>query len=294
MAFTVEHRPLQKRFEKEMEREKTREEKMISSLSPNLNIMIKACQKAGRRLLRDFGELGHLQVMQKAPKDFVTTADLKAEQIIMETLSEDRPDYGFISEEKGIVPAQNESNMNWILDPLDGTSNLIHALPYFSISLALMEGNEIIAGVIYTPISNELYYAEKGNGAFVMIPTGTRRLRVSGRTNLSESLLELTSLSSKNKFLSSGFADSYLAVRGFGAASIGLAHVAAGQVETYIGQNLKVWDMAAGYLLVKEAGGVLFNEEGKNDFESLRKASVLISCNEKNAQKIKQQLNIKL
>ena len=253
---------------------------MLSSLSANLNVMIKACQKAGRRMVRDFGELGNLQVMQKAPKDFVTAADLTAEKILMESLREDRPDYGFLSEEKGSVPAQNDSPFTWIIDPIDGTTNFIHAIGQFAISLALKENDEIIAGVVYNPISSELYYAEKGTGAFLMLPSGTVRLRVSGRSRLSDSILEMNYLHPKNPLLTEKVADAFLVLRGFGSAALGLANVAAGRTDAFIGSGLSLWDAAAGFLLVKEAGGFVSDLAGDLEISKILSSKKLVASNQ--------------
>ena len=151
--------------------EKTREEQRIDSLSPHLTIMIKAARKTGFRLIRDFGEISNLQVSRKGPGDFVTNADLMAEKTLIEQLSAAREDYGFISEERGVIPAKNKSPFTWVIDPIDGTTNFMHAIDEMAISVALMEHKTVVAGIVYNPIRNELYYAEKGKGAFLMTPT---------------------------------------------------------------------------------------------------------------------------
>jgi myo-inositol-1(or 4)-monophosphatase len=280
MPFQVEHRSLANAsFIREMKRRQTREDKIISSLSAQLNVMIKACQKAGRRIIRDFGELGNLQVMQKAPKDFVTAADLTAEKILMESLKEDRPDYGFLSEEKGFVPASNGCLFTWIIDPIDGTTNFIHAIGQFAISLALKEKDEIVAGVVYNPVLSELYYAEKGTGAFLMLPSGTMRLRVSGRSRLSDCVLEMNYMHPKNPILTEKVADAFLVLRNFGSAALGLANVAAGRTDAYIGTGLSLWDAAAGFLLVKEAGGFVSNLAGNLEISKIMESKRLVATN---------------
>lgn len=245
------------------ERPKTREELMIDALSPTLTIMVKAVRRAGRRMIRDFGEVASLQVSQKGPGDFVSNADMLAERTLIEQLSADRPDYGFITEESGVIPAKNNSSFTWVIDPIDGTTNFLHAVPIFSISIALMEKEEVIAGVTYNPVTNELYYAEKGKGSYLMTPTGNVRLRVSGRTKLDRSLIGSNGFnSSDNRSVISKIISSVSSVRYNGSTTLSLAAVAAGQFDAYVATRFKLWDVAAGYLIVKEAGGYVSNFEG--------------------------------
>ena len=215
----------------------------MNSISANLNIMIKASEKASKLLIRDFGEIEKLQVSKKGPKDFVTNADLKAEKIIIEELKKARPNYSFITEENGIKINKDKNN-TWILDPIDGTINFLHGIPHFAISLALKSHGEITTGLIFDPIKNEMFYAEKNNGAFF----NNQRIRVSKRNNIDECLF-VTEGEVKNKpdFL----------YRKSGCAALNLAYVAAGRYDGYFQHNLNIWDIAAGLILVNEAGGVI-------------------------------------
>lgn len=260
----VERRRITPRANTQREKPKTREEMMIDALSPTLTIMVKAVRRAGRRMLRDFGEVASLQVARKGPGDFVTNADILAEKTLIELLSADRPDYGFITEENGVIPAKNNSPYTWVIDPIDGTNNFIHAIPVFAISIALLENMEPIAGVTFNPVTNELYYAEKGRGSYVMTPTGNQRLRVSGRVTLGDTLI---GSSSYGTILTSPVLQKVLAslptIRYNGSTTLSLAAVAAGQYDAYISTHFKIWDIATGYLLVREAGGYVanFNED---------------------------------
>ena len=279
MAFTTEKRkidPIQRRRER-LERAETRERQRLSSLSAILNVMIKAVQKAGRSLIRDFGELGELQVTRKGPGDFVSNADLQVEQILIDSLSEDRPDYGFISEEKGPIAPKNDSPFTWIIDPIDGTTNFIHALPYFAISVALKYQDTITAAVVFNPISNELYYAEKGQGAFLMTPSGCKRLRVSGRINLSECLIgsvgrAQTDALQKLSGRIAGF-------RFSGAATLQLSEVSAGKLDAFIIKKAPVWDIAAASLFIREAGGTIATVSGKTGLMELTSGEYVIASN---------------
>ena len=215
----------------------------MNSISANLNVMIKACEKVSKILIRDFGEIEKLQVSKKGPNDFVTNADLKAEKIIIEELKKARPNYSFITEENGIKINKDKNN-TWILDPIDGTINFLHGIPHFAISLALKSHGEITTGLIFDPIKNEMFYAEKNNGAFF----NNQRIRVSKRNNIDECLF-VTEGEVKNKpdFL----------YRKSGCAALNLAYVAAGRYDGYFQHNLNIWDIAAGLILVNEAGGVI-------------------------------------
>ncbi|MGN0919187.1 MAG: inositol monophosphatase family protein [Alphaproteobacteria bacterium] len=251
-------------------RNETREEKRISSLSPTLNFMVKAVRHAGASLVRDFREVSQLQVSRKGPGDFVSNADVFTEKKLIEFIKKTRPDDGIISEECGEIPAQNGSPYKWVMDPIDGTNNFLHAIPFFAISLALMRENEVIAGVIYNPISAELYYAEKGQGAFVMTPTGDTRLRVSGRKNLEQAMVSTNSyaLRSINGLLERIIGKPFC-FRCIGSTALSLAQVAAGQLDVFFDCRSHLWDLSAGYLLIKEAGGIVQTWDGKTDIDSI-------------------------
>jgi myo-inositol-1(or 4)-monophosphatase len=221
-----------------------------------MNVMLGAARKAGRSLARDFGEVEQLQVSRKGPADFVSVADEKAERILKEELQKARPTYGFLMEESGETPG-TDGQHRWIVDPLDGTTNFLHGLPHFCISVALERAGEIVAGVILDPIKDELYWAERGVGAYL----NDRRIRVSSRRNLGEALLA-TGIPFQEHGDHSAFATELTAVmpkvagvRRFGAAALDLAYVAAGRYEGFWESGLSPWDMAAGILLVREAGG---------------------------------------
>lgn len=229
----------------------------MSLKSPTITVMTRAAMKASRHLKRDFGEVENLQVSRKGPADFVSTADLKAEKILREELERARPDYGFLMEESGASEGRNGEQRRWLVDPLDGTTNFLHGLPHFAISIALEERGEVTAAVVLDPIKDELYTAEKGHGAFL----NDRRIRVSGRRRLDEALFA-TGIPFKGtpdhpRFL--GELGRVMAVsagvRRWGTASLDLAYVAAGRYEGFWERGLKPWDLAAGLLLVREAGG---------------------------------------
>ncbi len=237
------------------------------SRSPHLNVMCNAAFKAARSLVRDFGEVEHLQVSRKGPGDFVSTADKRAEETIYKELQKARPSYGFIMEEAGEVSGTDDHT--WIIDPLDGTTNFLHAIPHFAISIGLQKGPEIIAGVIYDPIKDELFYAEKGGGAFL----NERRLRVSSRQSLSDSLLAtgipFARHSKEERDVFHKTLEHLMplcaGIRRFGAASLDLAYVAAGRYEGYWEHSLAPWDMAAGLVIIREAGGYLCDLKGGDD-----------------------------
>ena len=221
-----------------------------------MNVMIAAARKAGRSLARDFGEVEQLQVSMKGPADFVSSADLKAEKVIRGELAKARPGFGFLMEESG-ASAGSDAKHRWIVDPLDGTTNFLHGIPHFSISIGLERDQEMIAGVIYEPVRDEMFWAEKGAGAFL----NDRRMRVSARRTLGEALI-----GTGIPFVGRGDHQSYLAtlgavmaatsgVRRLGVASLDLAYVAAGRLDGFWEFNLQPWDLAAGILVVREAGG---------------------------------------
>ena len=215
----------------------------MNSISANLNIMIKASEKASKILIRDFGEIEKLQVSKKGPADFVTNSDLKAEKIIIEELEKARPNYSFISEEKG-VKTNKDTNNTWVIDPIDGTINFLHGIPHFAISIALKSNDEIISGLIFDPIKDEMFFAEKDNGAFF----NNHRIKVSNKNNINECLFVLGGRLKKEPDFPN---------RKSGCAALDLAYLASGRYDGYFQNNLNLWDIAAGIILVKEAGGVI-------------------------------------
>ena len=217
----------------------------MKSISANLNIMIKASEKASKTLIRDFGEIENLQVSKKGPRDFVTNSDIKVEKIIFEELKKARPNYSFISEEKGLENNKDSSN-TWIIDPIDGTVNFLHGIPHFAISIALKADNEIVSGLIYDPIKDEMFFAEKNNGAFF----NNHRIRVSKKNKINDCLF---ATGGKIK------QDLDLPNRKSGCAALDLAYVASGRYDGYFQNDLNLWDIAAGIILIKEAGGIINN-----------------------------------
>ena len=235
----------------------------MNSISANLNIMIKASEKASKVLIRDFGELEKLQVSKKGPTDFVTNADIKAEKIIIEELKKARPNYSIISEENGIEKNKDKSN-TWIIDPIDGTINFLHGIPHFAISIALQFNNEIVSGLIFDPIKNELFYAEKNNGAFF----NNQRIRVSKKNNINECLFAIGKIKNKPD----------LTYRRSGCAALDMAYVASGRYDGYFQNNLNLWDIAAGIIIIKEAGGII----NDIDLSNIGNIKVLASSTEIN------------
>ena len=257
----------------------TRENQRMAALSPIMTVMIKAVQKAGRKVVRDFGELTYLQVKKKGLGDFVSETDVDVEKTLIESLQKDRPDYGFISEECGSIVGKEGCPFTWIIDPIDGTTNFIHALPYFAVSLALKEKEDIVAAVVYNPISGEIFWAEKGSGCFAMEPSGNKRLRVAGRVQLSEALLNLSGLNTaKPSVLLPIFAGKISGLRHQGSTVLELASIASGQVDGFVGKNIKLWDLASGILFIREAGGVVATVSGKKDLASLLGDEFVIAC----------------
>jgi myo-inositol-1(or 4)-monophosphatase len=228
-----------------------------------LNVMIAAARKAARALKRDFGEVEHLQVSLKGPANFVTAADRRAEETVYAELAKARPGYGFLGEEGGRREGNDKSH-TWIVDPLDGTTNFLHGIPQFAISIGLQRDDAIVAGLIYNPITDELFTAERGKGAFL----NDRRLRVAARKLLSDAVIAcgLPHLGRGDLELGlrelGAVQDKVAGLRRFGAASLDLAFVAAGRLDGYWERNLSPWDMAAGLLLVREAGGFVTDIEG--------------------------------
>ena len=205
--------------------------------------MIRASEKASKNLIRDFGEIEKLQVSKKGPADFVTNADLKAEKIILEELKKARPNYSIISEESGVEKNKDKNN-TWIIDPIDGTINFLHGIPHFAISIALKSKDEIVSGLIFDPIKNEMFFAEKNNGAFF----NNQRIRVSKKNQINDCLF-VTGGKMKNQ--------PDLPFRKTGSAALDMAYVAAGRYDGYFQYDLNLWDIAAGIIIVKEAGGIL-------------------------------------
>ncbi|MDA7947214.1 MAG: inositol monophosphatase [Hyphomicrobiaceae bacterium] len=231
-----------------------------------MNVMTQAARKAGRGLARDFGEVEQLQVSVKGPADFVTAADMRAETILFEELSKARPGYGFLMEERGSVEGADRTH-RWIIDPLDGTTNFLHGIPLFAISLALERDGEIVAGLIFNPASGELFTAERGKGAFL----DDRRIRVGGRNDLDTAIIA-TGIPHRGKpdhdlFLREckHVMSSSAGVRRMGAAALDLAWVAAGRFDGFWERNLSAWDIAAGVLMVREAGGFVSGLNGRQD-----------------------------
>jgi len=226
----------------------------MNSISANLNIMIKASEKASKILIRDFGEIEKLQVSKKGPTDFVTNSDLKAEKIIIEELKKAKPNYSIISEENGTENNKDKTN-TWIIDPIDGTVNFLHGIPHFAISIALRSKEEIVSGVIFDPIKNEIFYAEKNNGAFY----NNHRIRVSKKNQINDCLF-VTGGKIKN--------EPDLPYRKSGCAALDLAYVASGRYDGYCQNNLNLWDIAAGLIILEEAGGVI-NDIDLNNHKNL-------------------------
>ncbi len=235
--------------------------------TPLINVMTAAVLKAGRALKRDFGEVSMLQVQRKGPGDFVSLADKRSEEILFEELSRVRPGYSFIMEEGGKVEGSDQSH-TWHVDPLDGTTNFLHGIPQFAVSVGLERDGQIVAGVIYNPANDELYVAEKGQGAY----QNNQRLRVSGRTDLYDAVIGCgIPAIGKNghpqflKELGAVMAKT-AGLRRAGAASLDMAYVAAGRLDAYWERGVKSWDVAAGIVLVREAGGFVTDLRGSDQF----------------------------
>jgi myo-inositol-1(or 4)-monophosphatase len=235
--------------------------------SAQLNLMLSAALKASRGLLRDFGEVEHLQVSKKGPGNFVTRADRRAEQVIVEVLQKARPEYSFLLEESGEIKGTDPEH-RWIVDPLDGTSNFLHAIPHFAISIALEKNGEIISGIVYDPLKDELFYAQKGRGAYV----NDRRLRVSAREDFTDSLIGIAFPRAYEEGSKEFFSkiqeinQQASALRRSGSSALDLCYVAAGRYDGYAAVNLQPWDMAAASLIILEAGGFISDFHGRKDF----------------------------
>tara|TARA_B100001173_G_C15952323_1_gene531977 strand:- start:22 stop:762 length:741 start_codon:yes stop_codon:yes gene_type:complete len=231
----------------------------MNSISANLNVMIKAAEKASKILIRDFGEVEKLQVSKKGPSDFVTNADLKTEKIIIEELKKARPNYSIISEENGVEDNKDKKN-TWIIDPIDGTLNFMHGIPHFAISIALKSNDEIISGLIFDPIKDEMFYAEKDNGAFL----NNHRARVSKKNKINDCI-----------FATSGKINKELDLhyRKSGSAALDMAYVAVGRYDGYFQRELNLWDIAAGIIIISEAGGLI----NKIDLSQTKNLDVITS-----------------
>ena len=243
----------------------------MNSISANLNLMIKACEKASKILIRDFGEIEKLQVSKKGPSDFVTNSDLRVEKIIIDELSKGKPDYSIISEENGVKKNKDIKN-TWVIDPIDGTVNFLHGIPHFATSIALKHENEIISGLIFDPIKDEMFYAEKDNGAYL----NNKRIRVSKKNNMQECLFATSGkVNEKMEF-------SY---RKSGSAALDMAYIACGRYDGYFQKNLHLWDIAAGLVIVEEAGGVI-NKINLNSIKDFKIIASSPDINEKLMEKI--------
>ena len=237
----------------------------MPAYSPIMTMMIRAAEKAAKGLLRDFNEVEQLQISRKGPGDFVTAADKKSEKTIFEELQKARPDYSFMMEESGEVKGNDPENV-WIIDPLDGTHNFMHGVPHWSISIALEHKGNIIAGLVFDPVKDELFTAEKGTGAWLR----NKRLRVSGRDVLERCMINygqpVQTPEAKEVFYKELQAVQSLAmVRRFGSAALDMTYVAAGRIDAYWERGIKPWDVAAGVLIVKEAGGFVTSIENDDN-----------------------------
>ncbi len=237
----------------------------MNSISPNLNIMIKACEKASKIIIRDFGEIENLQVAKKGPRDFVTKTDKRVEEILIEELKRSKKNYSILTEESGKIE-NNDRDKVWIIDPIDGTTNFLHGIPHFAISLALKIDNELISALIYDPIKSEIFFAEKNNGAFF----NNHRIRVSNKNDIEECLFSSNQGGLKVIYPS-------LNMRCSGCTALDLAYVGAGRLDGFFHNKINLWDIAAGILIVKEAGGTTNNiSKFKYDSIDIRAASSTI------------------
>ena len=244
----------------------------MNSISANLNIMIKASEKASKILIRDFGEVEKLQISVKGPTDFVSNADTKAEKIIINELIKAKKNYSILSEETGSIINSDSENV-WIIDPIDGTTNFLHGVPHFAISIALKSNNEIVSGLIYDPIKDEMFYAEKNNGAFF----NNQRIKVSKKKDIEACLF---GTGGKEKI------EVDLITRKSGSAALDMAYVAAGRYDGYFQNNLNLWDIAAGIIIVKEAGGII-NEINLSENDNIKIRASSTAINEKMLEKLK-------
>ena len=228
----------------------------MNSISSNLNIMIKACEKVSKIIIRDFGEIENLQVIKKGPRDFVTKTDRRVEKILIEELNKTKKNYSFLTEESGKIE-NNDKDKVWIIDPIDGTTNFLHGIPHFAISIALKIDNEFKSALIHDPIKNEIFFAEKNNGAYF----NNHRIRVSNKNDLDECLFSSDQEGLKNIFPT-------LNIRSTGCAALDLAYVGSGRLDGFFQNNINLWDIAAGILIIEEAGGTV-NDISKYHFNSI-------------------------
>jgi len=235
--------------------------------SANINVLINACRKAAKTLIRDFGEIEKLQVSLKGPGDFVTASDKKVEEILISELQKARPRYSILSEEIGEI--NNDKSFRWIIDPIDGTANFLHGIPHFAISIGLEHEKEIICGIIYDPIKDEMFIAEKGNGSYL----NNQRIRVSSRSKLKDCIIFTGGPKSISKEVDLAL-DEYkkfsskvlIPIRKMGSAALDMAYVAAGRCDGFWQRNLSYWDVAAGIIIVKEAGGFINDYQGEQNY----------------------------
>ena len=234
------------------------------SISSNLNLMIRAVEKASKSVIRDFGEIEKLQVSKKGPRDFVTKTDKNVEKILIEELSKAKKNYSFLSEEVGEINNKDKKNI-WIIDPIDGTNNFLHGIPHFAICIALQSDKEIVSSIIFDPIKDEMFFAEKNKGVFL----NNHRLRVSKKNTLDDCLF------SSNQ---EGIKFSTLNMRCSGCSALDLAYVASGRLDGFFQNKLNIWDVAAGSLMVKEAGGIVNDiKKFNNNNINIRASSSSIS-----------------
>ena len=228
----------------------------MNSISPNLNIMIKASEKASKVIIRDFGEVENLQVAKKGPRDFVTKTDKRVEEILIDELTKSKKNYSFLTEESGKIE-NNDKYKRWIIDPIDGTTNFLHGIPHFAISIALEIDNEIKSALIHDPIKNEIFFAESNSGAYF----NNHRVRVSSKTNIEDCLFSTDQNGLKNIYPN-------LNMRCSGCSALDLAYVGSGRLDGFFHNKINLWDIAAGILIVKEAGGTT------NDFTNYKPDSI--------------------
>ena len=237
----------------------------MNSISPNLNIMIKACEKASKVIIRDFGEVENLQVSKKGPRDFVTKTDKKVEEILINELTKAKKNYSFLTEERGKIENKDKDKI-WIIDPIDGTTNYLHGIPHFAISVALKIDDELKSALIVDPIKNEIFFAEKNNGAFF----NNHRIRVSNKNEIEDCLFSSDQHGLKVIFPK-------LNIRNSGCSALDLAYVGSGRLDGFFQNNINLWDVAAGILILEEAGGIV-NDISKYNVDSIniRAASNII------------------
>ena len=253
--------------------------------SANINIMVKACRKASKVLIRDFGEIENLQASVKGPGNFVTVSDKKVGKILIDELLKARPDYSVLSEE--VEKINNDEAFKWIIDPIDGAANFLHGVPHFSISIGLEQNGEIICGIIYDPIKDEMFVAEKGNGSYL----NNQRIRVSSRSKLKDCIIFTEGPKKEAKDRESSLKEYYnfsskvqIPIRKLGSAALDMAYVAAGRCDGFWQRHLKYWDIAAGIILVKESGGLVTDYYG--EYKYLENKTLLVTNSKINKEMI--------